>query len=154
MLLPSATSAARLQLRVVDYQFPEIFGGRDQPHAGGEPDWDANWLVVRGRVTAADGGTWSFQEPCLTTWEAAALADWLDNAAARQPAPGLTFTEPNLEFRTVFDGIQIVLTVGLSHESRCPGHPAAQEIVLALTSDAIRVAAREWRQQILGRPPR
>lgn len=154
MLLTSATSVARLQLRVVGYQFPEICGGREQPHAGGEPDWDANWLLVRGTVTAADGGTWSFQEPCLTTWEAAALADWLDNAAARQLAPGLTFTEPNLEFRTASDGDQIVLTVGLSHESRCPGHPDAHEIVLDSTADAIRVAAQEWRQQILGRPPR
>lgn len=154
MLLSSVTSAARFELHVVDYQFPEISGGREQPQDGGERDWDANWLVVLGTVTDSHGGIWSFREPCLTTWEAADLTDWLDLVAAGQIPPGLTFTEPNLEVRTAFDGQHLVLTVVLSRESWRPGQPDTQEIVLDLTAPAISVAAHQWRQQVLGWPPR
>lgn len=36
-------------------------------------DWTANWLDILGRVRLADGRTWDFTHPCLTTFEAAQM---------------------------------------------------------------------------------
>jgi hypothetical protein len=90
---------ARVELQIASYQFPSI-------KAHGPHDWDANWLTVSGIVTLADGKTWSFNDPCLTTWEAEELGSWLRDVAAGtippsplgtgEPEKLLTFTEPNL----------------------------------------------------------
>jgi hypothetical protein len=92
---------ARIELCIRGYQFPDT-------EARGERDWDANWLRVGGVVKQADGKTWSFDDPCLTTWEADKLGSWLGDAAAGtvqpvkfgtcQPGELLVFTEPNLAF--------------------------------------------------------
>jgi hypothetical protein len=63
-----------LDLRIVGYQFPGTVGD------GSGRGWDANWLVIRGEVN--DGGRISaFQDPCLTTWEARQVAEWLRGVA-------------------------------------------------------------------------
>jgi hypothetical protein len=92
---------ASIELGISGYQFPDM-GGR------GEDDWDANWLQVHGTVTQADTKGWSFDDPCLTTWEAEALGTWLADVAAGTQPPSpfgtgeteqlLTFTEPNIAF--------------------------------------------------------
>ncbi len=92
---------ARIELCISGYQFPGIA-------ARGERDWDANWLRVSGVVTQAGRETWSFDDPCLTTWEAEQLGSWLGDVAAGtvppvefgtlQPGELLVFTEPNLAF--------------------------------------------------------
>jgi hypothetical protein len=68
--LLTSFDGASVDLRITDYQFPE----RDAP---GRRDWDANWLNICGFVTQADGRSWTFVDPSLTTWEARALAEWL-----------------------------------------------------------------------------
>lgn len=90
-----------VDLSVARYQFPDL-------QVESERDWDANWLQVTGIVVLADGQTWTFDEACLTTWEAADLGQWLHDVAAGlvQPPPlGAEgpekikmFTEPNIAF--------------------------------------------------------
>jgi hypothetical protein len=74
--------------------------GYKYPDAEGEP-YDANWLLVR--VDAAGPqGAWSVTDPCLLTYEATRLADWLESLAkGTRAAPALSFLEPSLLFRQV-----------------------------------------------------
>lgn len=83
-----AESGNAFELVVLRYEHPDFTEDR----------WDANWLVVSGTVTAA-GQSWGFVEPCITTFELAELADWLENPrnGALDPTT-CAFTEPNLEF--------------------------------------------------------
>ena len=100
MRLLSADQAS-VELLIARYQFPGCEGQ-------GNRDWDANWLQVAGTVVLADRKTWSFEDPCMTTWEAAELGRWLNAVAdgSVQPSPFgtgqdehlLVFTEPNVAF--------------------------------------------------------
>lgn len=158
-----------LDVEVTGYQFPQLT-------PSGRRDWDANWLVVRGRVRLADGRSWTFDQPSLTTWEAVELADWLDpagsrtassNAAPSLPTPALTapsltaeatltFTEPDLVLRRHSTGPEaIVLEVELSHGAL----PAAQRsagcvLRWVLTPTDVRVAAAVWREGLARFPER
>jgi hypothetical protein len=116
---PDGTS---VQLEIGGYQFPSYA-------ATGLRDWDANWLNVRGALVLADGTTWSFEEPVLTTWDAARLGAWLRDAAAGQIAPSppgdddgmLVFLEPNLGFSVESRiGDRVRVRVHFSHESLPP----------------------------------
>ena len=70
-------------------------------------------------MLAADGRSWSFTDPCLTTWEAERLSAWLD-AVSRDVADrdAAVFTEPNVSF--FIDGRErdsVRMRVRFSHES-------------------------------------
>ena len=67
----TSASGDEFQLVIVRYQFPDV----------DEDRWESNWLIVNGTVAAA-GEKWVFTEPCVTTFELADLADWLDELAA------------------------------------------------------------------------
>jgi len=125
-----SSDGASVRLEISAYEFPER-------QADGPRDWDANWLIVHGEVVLADGASWSFQEPCLTTWDAEELGSWLRKAAAaeiRPPqddddnGPMLVFLEPNLGFslesRTAG---QVRVRVHLSLESLPPWLQNAQD---------------------------
>ncbi len=78
----------QLALSVVGYQFP------DQAI---DP-WESNALLVSVRVVSPQG-TWEVVDPCLTTWEAAALASWLtafvvtgDRSPTSVSAPNVTMS--------------------------------------------------------------
>jgi hypothetical protein len=96
-----SSDEASVELSIAGYQFPDLQGRGDR-------DWDANWLQICGAVVLADGKTWSFEDPSLTTWEAAELGQWLREAAdgsvkpwplgTEEAEPLLCFTEPNLAF--------------------------------------------------------
>jgi hypothetical protein len=101
-VLLSSSDGACVELRVTGYQFP----GREP---AGHLDWDDDWLTVRGDISQRDGKSWTFEEPCLTTWEARALGEWLRDVADGTPQdprhradepgagePEAIFTEPNL----------------------------------------------------------
>jgi hypothetical protein len=102
-VLLASSDGPLVDLSVTGYQFP-------QRVATSARDWDANWLCVHGNVTQADGKSWAFKDPCLTTWEGQALANWLREAAAGIVPVSpiglgeaaeerlLFFTEPNLAF--------------------------------------------------------
>ncbi len=68
----------------------------------------APWLQIRGHITVADGKTWAFENPCLTTRDARDLGGWLREVAAGtvppspvadgEPEGALDFLEPNIAF--------------------------------------------------------
>ncbi len=77
----------RFELDVVGYQFPDA-----------ELDgWDSEWLRVDG-VVSCDRGKWTFRDPCLTTFELKALADWLRSTPTEGSGKAIGFTETNLSF--------------------------------------------------------
>jgi hypothetical protein len=99
-----------IELRIVNYQYPD--NSRDQ--------YDADWLRIEGVVTHPSGN-WRFCDPCLLTWEAFALAQWLDfwdgnsgvNAAIK-------FIEPNISFSKTNASLGSVLRIRFELESRPP----------------------------------
>ncbi len=76
-----------LELTVLRYQF-----------AGGDNEWDLNWLIVRGYVVKEDR-SWTFEDPCLLASEAWSLRSWLRHVAnPLAEYERLGFIEPNLLF--------------------------------------------------------
>jgi hypothetical protein len=84
-------------LEPVSYQFPSRTDGEV-----------ANWVVIAGTVTSP-GGSWSFREAVLETFEAKTISLWLRSVAQGAVevvspdeqgflSPTLTFTEPDLAF--------------------------------------------------------
>jgi hypothetical protein len=86
-----------VSLSPAGYEFPDRRMG----------DWhDLNWLRIAGKVETPDG-SWSFNDPCMLTTEAAQLGAWLREAAdgkvqptranaAGEIYPSCDFTEPNM----------------------------------------------------------
>lgn len=146
---------ASFELSIARYQFPDLRGS-------GDCDWDANWLQIAGAVVMADGKTWSFEDPSLTTWEAAKLGRWLREAAdgsvklsafgTEETEQLLCFTEPNLAFsleERIADRLRI--RVHFSHEALPPwlfrpGQPDIWDFFVALDVPAAQVgiAAGDW----------
>ncbi len=142
-----------LELLIDRYQFPGH--GR-----GGGRDGDANWLMVTGRVWRVDAESWSFSQPCLTTWEARGLGHWLEQAGVN-PVDRLEFTEPNLAFALDRSGDdRPTVQVWLASESRPPStasrSPGAGDVRLSLrmTSNALRAAALTWADELMSYPVR
>ena len=83
------SSGAEIQLVVLGYEYPDVHEDR----------WDSNWLTVSGHAADPQGTTWRFSAPCVTTFELADLADWLEGLAADGRHPDVfEFTEPHLRF--------------------------------------------------------
>ncbi|WP_146211287.1 WapI family immunity protein [Quadrisphaera granulorum] len=78
---------AEVELRLAGYQFPDATVDDDGD------EWDANWLLVAGRVRTARGTEWSFVDPALTTWEVAEVADWWERAGRGQVAPATAWED-------------------------------------------------------------
>lgn len=82
-----------LRIGVERYQFPKIT----------DDDWDSNWLIINGDAVL-DGKSWTFRDPCLTTFEMERLANWLDQVFSGKVEKAFCgFTEPNLDFERVSD---------------------------------------------------
>ncbi len=144
-----------LELGIARYQFPDLQGHGDR-------DWDANWLQISGTVVTAGGQTWSFEDPSLTTWEAAELGEWLRKVAdgSVKPSPFgtegaeqfLCFTEPNLAFGLegrVAD--QVWLRVHFSLEALPPWLSGAEQsgifdffVVFDVPAAQVGIAADDW----------
>jgi hypothetical protein len=109
MLKITSPSGDEFQMVIVRYQFPDVHEDR----------WDSNWLIVNGSVSAG-GEKWRFTDPCVTTFELADLADWLDELADDGSQPSaFEFTEPNLKFGyTPWPERAVQLT--FAHESAPP----------------------------------
>jgi hypothetical protein len=155
-VLLTSSDGAGVELRPTRYQFPAT------PSQPG--DWDANWLEIHGQVRTKAGESWKFDDPCLTTWEARKIGDWLRAAAdGRVPvtdAPTedseelLTFTEPNLGFSVgARQGDSLVVRVHLSLESVADPPGAGEEapydfyaysIPLRAGREELLAAAHAW----------
>jgi hypothetical protein len=135
-------------LTILDYQFPEL---------AAKP-YDSNWLLVRAAVKHPRG-SWTATDPCLLTYEAVALAEWLDAVAAGTAADaGQSFLEPclSLELREG-PGEGLVLRVYFQHEFRPPwALDLDDEAVLEVSAhaDALRGAATALRAQLRAFPQR
>ncbi len=152
---------ARVALRPTGYQFSQGSASRG--------DWDANWLLVRGQVRTPTGRSWSFHDPCLTTWECVELLDWLTAASrgdilpSEAPAEGeglLAFTEPNLAFSVAeISAGDLVIRVHLSLESAPSGPDQTWdlyecEVPLKVAGTELLGAAEQWRADISPYPAR
>lgn len=150
---------------IARYQFP---GRQGQ----GNRDWDANWLQVAGTVVLVDRKTWPFEDPCMTTWEAAELGRWLNAVAdgSVQPSPFGTgqdeqlrvFTEPVVAF-SLQERIEerVRIRVHFSLEALPPwlrgaGRPDIFDffVVLDLPAAELRQAADDWTLNLRQFPPR
>jgi hypothetical protein len=102
-----------LELRILGYQYPDMH----------TEDYDSNWLAVEGKVTHPRGN-WTFNDPCLLTYEASRLADWLGSFARGTPVSDeVRFIEPNISFRSVASPTGPRLRVYFELEARPPWAP-------------------------------
>jgi hypothetical protein len=145
----SSASGNAFELVVVGYEHPDITEGM----------WESNWLVVSGTVTR-DDESWSFVDPCVTTFELADLADWLEKLAdGSVDPPQMAFTEPNLEF-SYSHLVSPVLRVRFAHDSAPPrirnSDEAAEGIVLEFPLSELdpRAAAADVRDALMDFPVR
>ena len=102
----------RLELRLVGYQYPDE---RYDP-------WDSNTLLVSVRVLTPEG-SWDVVDPCLTTWEAGHLIQWLAALGARPDLLGGRLNEPNVAFTARVNGAggdQIMVEASFELELRPP----------------------------------
>ena len=113
--------------------FEAVMLGYEHPNVT-EDWWDSNWLIMNGAVATPET-SWRFVEPCVTTFELAGLADWLQTLRDGPPASAeYAFAEPNL----VFSWSRLpspVLRVRLAHASAPPGSASDDERVRGVTLD-------------------
>lgn len=136
---------AWLRISIVRYQFPQTEND----------EWDSNWLIIEGHVSLG-GRIWKFSDPCLTTFEAIRLADWMDAQANGTSEQALcAFTEPNLEFARRSDS---AIRVRFSHESAPPwAKPHYGEIEYGMNipvGPKLSMAAEQLRGQLARFPVR
>jgi hypothetical protein len=160
-----STNKVSVELSIARYQFPDREGHCDH-------DWEANWLQIRGMAVLPDGKTWSFEDPSLTTWEAAKLGQWLRGVAdgSVRPSPFgaeeieqlLCFTEPNLAFsleERIAD--QVRLRVHFSLEALPPWLSGSEKpdifdffVVLDVSATQLDEAAADWTTDLSRFPQR
>jgi hypothetical protein len=175
-----------VELRIAGYQFPDykvhsadVAVRRLQaltkfPHADPKKlarDWDANWLQVCGNITLADGKTWAFEQPCLTTWDARELGSWLREVPAGtvppsgtdEPGQFLEFLEPNIAFsleeRTA-DRVRIRVHFGVEalppwlHGGQQEPPPFDYFVLLDVSAQELAQAAEAWMLELAEFPER
>jgi hypothetical protein len=137
--------------------------------------WDANWLVMAGRVQLPGGRSWSFTDPCLTTWEARGFRSWLEGVLAGDVQPAefggedderlLAFTEPNVGFSLAGrDAEGVTIRVHFSLNSGPPwlqgddDHQGAESfeyfVEVPMAPEALADAVASWKQEIAAFPVR
>ncbi|TWP53997.1 hypothetical protein FKR81_00010 [Lentzea tibetensis] len=126
---------------------------RRQEGPSGPDDWDQNWLIVSGAVRLAEGWEWTFEDPCLTAWEAVDLVAWLEN-----PTAALSFIEPVISFGVVRRFADRRHTrIGLAFEA-VPHRPEFVddefELILEVDNADLAAAALDWWWERVAFPPR
>lgn len=151
-MLITSPSGDFIELRITAYQY----GTSPTAPAGG---WDENWLTVAGRVKHGEK-SWTFHEPCLTTWEAQELLAWLRHAGQHSPGE-IEFTEPNLSFAARSDaGGAATIVVTLKGEAAPPDISdadrwgAGREISFRVSAAALVAAAEAWERDLTKFPVR
>jgi hypothetical protein len=143
---------SEFELEVAGYQVPGFAGDI----------FDANWLIVEGRVAPADERAWEFRDPALLTWEIERLSNWLDALASGAAVEdGEDFLEPNLRFEVVDRREDtITLRVYFELESRPPwffADAAGMDdlwVDLRVDNDDLRAAAEGLRRDLARFPAR
>jgi hypothetical protein len=148
MKLKTASGNA-FELVIVGYENPDITEGV----------WESNWLVVSGEVRTSDE-SWRFVDSCVTTFELADLAAWLEGLdSGALESPTRTFAEPNLEF-SYSPTPDPVLRVRFAHESAPPRlkdtDAKAEGVVMEIRLEELdaQAAAAELRDALIDFPIR
>lgn len=148
MTLKSEDGLTEIELRILQYQFPEI-----------QCDWDANWLTLGVRVRTADR-RWSATDSCLLTWEAQGLVNWLsDLTTANQQDGGIDFLEPALAFHLAESGkdtlqLLVALRYGLLPLERRDSGWEEMVIPMRISRSALREGVLELAEEIRRFPMR
>ena len=131
-------------------------------------EWDDNWLVISGDVSAPDAA-WQFAVPCLTTFEAKRISAWLRSVANGDIAvsvignagvvPSLEFTEPNLAFSVgSYQGVSISVRVHFALECMPVGQSSDELdqfwVGIAVTAADLDSSADEWDEALSAFPDR
>ncbi|WP_104195674.1 hypothetical protein [Cryobacterium sp. M15] len=121
-------------------------------------EWDDNWLVIKGDVSAPDA-EWQFAVPCLTTFEANRISAWLRSVANgdvpvsaigdARVVPSLEFTEPNLAFSVgSYQGGLMSVRVHFALESMPVGQSSDERdqfwVGIAVTAANLDSSANQW----------
>lgn len=155
---------ARVTLRPLGYQFETV-------PSSGDDVWDPNWLVVRGEIVLADGRSWAFTDPCLTTFEGRRLGAWLEGVIAGEvrPAPldedderGAVFLEPVIAFSLAErDTTAVTLRVHLSLEALPPWATGTEKpeifaywVKVRCPVETLESALLEWNTELESFPVR
>jgi hypothetical protein len=140
----AANTDVAVEISIVGYQFPDL-------HTA---EYDSNWLVVRGHVHHPCGD-WTFCDPCLLTYEAARLVDWLESVAAgHEMDERATFIEPNLSFEVAVTKTGRMLRITFALESRPSWASEDVVIELPITEMDLNDTIRQWRKQLERFPQR
>jgi len=139
---------ASVTLEPVRYEFATTAGD----------EWDDNWLVISGDVSAPDAA-WQFAAPCLTMFEAKRISAWLRSVANGDIAvsaigdagvvPSLEFTEPNLAFSVGgYQGVSMSVRVHFALESMPVGQSGDDRdqfwVEISVTAADLDSSAGEW----------
>jgi hypothetical protein len=175
-----SSDGASVELRIAGYHYPDYYqapspeviqrlGWANYPQVVSK--WSFNWLQVSGNITPADGAAWAFANPCLTTWEARELGDWLREVAGGTVPPStpgslkfeglMCFTEPNLSFDlTHRTADRVRIKAGFHQESSPPWFQPGQLLCpsnllfLDVSVDEVGRAAESWMDDLAGFPER
>jgi len=141
-----------IDLSITGYQF----GKAPTAPPGG---WDENWLNISGHVRCG-GDSWTFHDPCMTTWEVKELLAWLKRAQHGIPEP-IEFTEPNLSFMALVEAAAVAsIVVTLKGEA---AHPSlsdedrwndGQQVALDMSSHSLASIIEAWERDVAQFPER
>lgn len=136
-----------LNLSIQAYQFPE----------NTDCYWDANWLTIKGEVQLGKK-VWSFQDPCMLSFEALRLLDWLNSVSLGTPKEQeICFLEPNLEFEITDENKLRIYFELESRPSWAPYDAAGMGdlfLDLELHHEMLKTAINVWRTQLSAYPVR
>ncbi len=142
MILRGADNVS-FTLEIVSYQFS----------APADRD-DANWLVIKGQL-AGTARDWFFTEPCLLTFEAEQLLQWLKAVIQRNAMQAISFLEPELSFSILeyyASGVKLHLSV--QSYDKVDRDWKQYPISLNLSDENLRCAMQEWESEITRFPVR
>jgi hypothetical protein len=142
----TGTDGQSLNLEILGYQFPDP-----------RPDeYDSNWLRIKG-AGACSRGHWTFVDPCLLTFEVAALADWLECVASGGSCSSeITFIEPNLSFHQQSGALRVYFELEARPAWAASKEAPAEDLWLDFpaSTEMLRVGAMALRHQLQRFPRR
>ena len=91
------------ELIVKSYEYPNHFNNKYDY-------WDSNWLMINCNIV--DGkNTWSFIEPCFTTFEINNLIEWFIKIDTNDYSKtDIMFVEPLIKFEVLKDNLRLRLS--------------------------------------------
>ena len=144
------TSGDYLSLSIQGYEFPEIHSCY----------YDSNWLNIAGKVKLGDK-TCTFQNPCLLSFEALRLANWLDRIAKSKESLKIydapDFLEPELDFEFIKENrVRVNFNYGLLPERALSDEDGTDNLFLEFEPDKnmIKLATESLRFQLRSYPIR